>query len=74
VIIFLHCSIHLFPFNFKYSPLLSYVWAISGYKDLKFQAPESSIDVNGAIGLGEKKKEEREGRRRRKRGSCARHT
>jgi hypothetical protein len=67
VIILLHCSIHLFPFNFKYSPLLSYVWDISDHKDLKFQVPESSIDVNGAIGLGEKKKEEREGRRRRKR-------
>jgi hypothetical protein len=32
---------------------------------LKFQASESSIDTNGAIGFGEKKKEEREGRRRR---------
>jgi hypothetical protein len=32
---------------------------------LKFQTPESSIDTNGAIGLVEKKKEEREGRRRR---------
>jgi hypothetical protein len=31
---------------------------------LKFQAPESSIDTNGAIGFIEKKKEEREGRRR----------
>jgi hypothetical protein len=62
VIIILHCSIHLFPFNFKYSPLLSYVWAISGHKDLKFQAPESSINVNGAIGLGEKEKEERKGK------------
>jgi hypothetical protein len=39
---------------------------------LKFQAPESSIDVNGDIGLGEKKKKEREGRRRRKRGGYAR--
>jgi hypothetical protein len=72
VIIFLPCSIQLFPFNFKYSPLLSYAWAISGHKDLKFQAPESSIDVNGDIGLGEKKKKEREGRRRRKRGGYAR--
>jgi hypothetical protein len=34
---------------------------------LKFQALESSIDVNGAIGLGEKKKEKREGKRRRRR-------
>jgi hypothetical protein len=32
---------------------------------LKLQAPESSICVNGAIGLGKKKKEKREGRRRR---------
>jgi hypothetical protein len=55
----------LSPFNFKYSPLLSYVYAISGHKDLKLQAPESSICVNGAIGLGKKKKEKREGRRRR---------
>jgi hypothetical protein len=29
------------------------------------------ININGAIGFIEKKKEEREGRRRRKRGSCA---
>jgi hypothetical protein len=32
---------------------------------------ESLIGINGAIGFIEKKKEEREGRRRRKRGSCA---
>jgi hypothetical protein len=32
---------------------------------LKFQAPKSSIDTNGAIGFVEKKKEEREGRRTR---------
>jgi hypothetical protein len=32
---------------------------------LKFRVPESSIDTNGAIGFVEKKKEEREGRRRR---------
>jgi hypothetical protein len=31
---------------------------------LKFQAPECSINTNGAIGLVEKKKEKREGRRR----------
>jgi hypothetical protein len=30
---------------------------------------ESLISINGAIGFIEKKKEEREGRRRRKRGS-----
>jgi hypothetical protein len=74
VIILFHCSIQLFPFNFKCSPLLSYAWAIFGHKDLKFQAPESLIGVNGAIDLGEKKKEEREGRRRRKKGGCARRT
>jgi hypothetical protein len=32
---------------------------------LKFQAPESSICANGAIGLSKKKKEEKEGRKRR---------
>jgi hypothetical protein len=32
---------------------------------LKFQASGSSIDTNGAISFGEKKKEERERRRRR---------
>jgi hypothetical protein len=31
---------------------------------LKFQALDSSINANGAFGLVEKKKEEREGRRR----------
>jgi hypothetical protein len=31
---------------------------------LKFQAPGSSINTNGTIGLVKKKKEEREGRRR----------
>jgi hypothetical protein len=55
----------LSPFNFKYSSLLSYLWVISGHKDLKFQAPESSICANGAIDIGKKKKEKREGRRRR---------
>jgi hypothetical protein len=38
---------------------------------LKFQASENSIDTNGAIGLGEKKKKEREGRRRREGRRCA---
>jgi hypothetical protein len=74
MIILFHCFIQLFPFNFKCSPLLSYAWVISGHKDLKFQAPESLIEVNGAIDLVEKKKEESEGRRRRKRGGCARRT
>jgi hypothetical protein len=38
---------------------------------LKFQASENSIDTHGAIGFVEKKKEEREGRKRRERGGCA---
>jgi hypothetical protein len=71
MIILFHCSIQSFPFNFKCSPFLFYVQAISTYKDLKFQAPESLIGVNGAIDLGEKKEEEREGRRRRKKRGCA---
>jgi hypothetical protein len=36
---------------------------------LKFQAPESLIDVNGAFCLFEKKRKEREGRRRELSGS-----
>jgi hypothetical protein len=40
VIILLHCSIHLLLLNFDHSPFLSYVQAISSYKDLKFQASE----------------------------------
>jgi hypothetical protein len=55
----------LLSLNFDHLPFLSYVQAIFSYKYLKFQASGSSIDTNGAIGFGEKKKEEREGRRRR---------